>query len=255
MSAHDQKDPGDRLFLIAESLAGDTSLFKGRPGDRTEALLDGLLSNAAVDEHCETLNELSTDGYCEQCVAPAEAQGRASARAVIELLGTKPRQVIDAGPLYAAEIELTFRKETRQLGVLAQNRESRNGVWSPEHHLQAATIVEQWSRRNLPILTFMDTPGADAEEAANRNNQAHSISRLIGTMSNLDVPTLGIVLGMGYSGGAIPLATTNLLLSVSDGVFSTIQPKGLASIARKYDLSWQECAKRVGVSAFELCRQ
>ena len=66
------------------------------------------------------------------------------------------------------------------------------------------------------------------------------------------MPSLAIIWGAGYSGGAIPLATANLLLSVRDGIFNTIQPQGLASIARKYNLSWQECAKFVGVSAYEL---
>jgi Acetyl-CoA carboxylase alpha subunit len=72
-------------------------------------------------------------------------------------------------------------------------------------------------------------------------------------MAQIPVPTVGIILGNGYSGGAIPLATTNILLCVRDGVFNTIQPRGLAGIARKYDLSWQECAKYVGVSSYELC--
>src|SRR6185369_2087410 len=71
----------------------------------------------------------------------------------------------------------------------------------------------------------------------------------------LKVPSVGIILGNGYSGGAIPLATTNILLSVRDGVFNTIQPKGLAAIARSFDLSWQECAKHVGVSDYELYQQ
>ena len=101
----------------------------------------------------------------------------------------------------------------------------------------------------------MDTPGADAEEAANKTNQAHSISRLIAEMANVDVPNIGIIFGLGYSGGAIPLAASNLILSVRDGVFSTIQPKGLANIARRLNLSWQECAKYVGLSPFELYTQ
>ena len=62
-------------------------------------------------------------------------------------------------------------------------------------------------------------------------------------------------LRLAGAGGAIPLATTNLLMSVRDGVFNTIQPSGLASIARKYNLSWQECAKYVGVSSYELYEQ
>ena len=100
----------------------------------------------------------------------------------------------------------------------------------------------------------MDTPGAAADTEANANNQAHAISRLIAVMAALKVPTIGIIYGLGYSGGAIPLATTNLLLAVKNGVFNTIQPKGLASIASQYNLSWQESARYVGVSPSELYR-
>ena len=71
-------------------------------------------------------------------------------------------------------------------------------------------------------------------------------------MANLQLPTVGIVFGAGYSGGAIPLATTNVMLATKDGVFNTIHPKGLSNIARKYNLSWQECAKFMGVSSYEL---
>ena len=64
--------------------------------------------------------------------------------------------------------------------------------------------------------------------------------------------TVGIIYGLGYSGGAIPLAATNVLLATRTAVFNTIQPKGLASIARQYNLSWQECARYVGISSYEL---
>ena len=101
----------------------------------------------------------------------------------------------------------------------------------------------------------MDTPGADPYEEANGNNQAHSISRLIAELCNVDVPTLGIIIGQGYSGGAIPLAASNLLLSCRTGVFNTIHPRSLANLVRRYNLSWQECAKFVGVSAYELYKQ
>ena len=144
------------------------------------------------------------------------------------------------------------RERRRRVGILAQERRRRSGVWMPEHHRRAVEIIREYASQAMPVVTFMDTPGADAGETANRNNQAHSISQLIAEFAQLHVPTVGVILGNGYSGGAIPLATTNLLLCVRDGVFNTIQPRGLAGIARKNNLSWQECAKYVGVSSYEL---
>ena len=152
-------------------------------------------------------------------------------------------------------LDMNFDGESRTVAFIAQDRSVRNGVWRPQHHLAAAELVGECSKRNIAIVSLMDTPGADAEEAANKANQAHSISRLIAEMCNVDVPNIGIVFGLGYSGGAIPLAASNLILSVRDGVFSTIQPKGLANIARRLNLSWQECAKYVGLSPYELYAQ
>lgn len=250
-----QQDGGDQLFLIAESLAKDFSLFAERETSSIEDHVHGLLSRRAIDRQLEKLRQMDIDSYIERCVAPAEDPGRISVRTVLPKLGSRVAQVEENGPFYSAVITMDFGDRQRQVGVIAQDRSVRNGVWGPEHHLAAARRVDQWSTRRLPIVSFMDTPGADAEEAANRDNQAHSISRLIAEMANVDVPTLGIIFGLGYSGGAIPLAASNLILSVRDGVFNTIQPKGLANIARKYNLSWQECAKLVGVSSYELCAQ
>jgi len=239
---------GDRLYLIAETLAKDFSLF---PASDLDDPLPGLLPRREVLRQKARLAKLDVDSYIEAVVARAEDPGRIAAPEVIRQLGRVLDEQLD-GPFYAATVELDFGGEKRSVGFIAQNRAVRNGVWMPQHHLAAARRAQMYSQRALPIITLMDTPGADAEEQANRENQAHSISRLIAEMSNVDVPNVGIVFGLGYSGGAIPLAASNMILSVRDGVFSTIQPKGLANIARRLNLSWQECAKYVGLSPFEL---
>ena len=160
------------------------------------------------------------------------------------------------GPYYQAILGLAFPEgETRRVGFMAQDRSKDLGGWMPEHHLEAAKFVEICSTQSIPIVTFMDTPGADAKQEANEQNQAHSISRLIAEMSNVDVPNIGVIYGLGYSGGAIPLASSNTILSLKDAVFSTIQPGALANIVRRLNLSWQECAQYVGLSAYELYGQ
>jgi acetyl/propionyl-CoA carboxylase alpha subunit len=239
---------GDRLYLIAENLAKDFSLF---PATDTDELLPGLLGRREIFRQKDRLSKLDVDSYIELVVARAEDPGRIAAPEVIRQLGRVLEEQLD-GPFYAATVELDFEGEPRSVGFIAQNRAVQNGVWMPAHHLAAADRIKMYSQRALPIVTLMDTPGADPGEQANRENQAHSISRLIAEMSNVDVPNVGIVFGLGYSGGAIPLAASNMILSVRDGVFSTIQPKGLANIARRLNLSWQECAKYVGLSPFEL---
>ena len=242
---------GDRLYLIAESLAQDFSLI---PTVRRNEKLPGLFTRSQIARRTRRLSSLDIDAYIERVVVPAENKRRTPAPEVIRQLGRVGDE--DAsGPYYSATVEMDFGGGARPVGFIAQNRAKDNGIWGPDHHLRAAGCLAEYARRRMPVVTFMDTPGADAREDANRANQAHSISRLIAEASNVDVPNVGVVYGLGYSGGAIPLASSNMILSVSDGVFSTIQPPGLANIARRLNLSWQECAKYVGLSPFELYMQ
>jgi len=244
---------GDRLFFIAENLAKDFSSFPDIK--REEQPVPGLLSKYDIEQLNDKLSALDIDAYIEAVVAPAEAQGREPAPPIIRQLG-KVLEEDSLGPFYQAVLLMDFPGGIkRPVGFIAQDRSSEKGSWMPQHHLRAAAFAEYCSARAIPLVSFVDTPGADAGEEANANNQAHSISRLIAEMSNVDVPTVGVIYGVGYSGGAIPLAASNLILCLRDGVFSTIQPAGLANIARRLNLSWQECAKYVGLSAPELHTQ
>ena len=244
---------GDRLFFIAESLAKDFSLFPQVAQE--EQPVPGLLSDRDINRRQEELRELNIDAYIEAVVTPAEDQSRTAAPVIIRQLG-RVLEEQSSGPYYQALALMNFGDGVeREIGFIAQDRTVELGSWMPEHHLRAADFIDRCSSRALPIVSFMDTPGADPREEANINNQAHSISRLIAEMSNVDVPNVGLVYGIGYSGGAIPLAASNVILSLRDGIFSTIQPAGLANIARRLNLSWQECAKYVGVSPYELHAQ
>ena len=249
----DPQASSDRLFLIAEELARDSSLLPDDEG-AFDPPLSGVLADEDIRRQAEELDHLDIDSYIEAVMTGANDPKRVPAPAVIRRLGSVEREDAD-GPFYAAIVAMDFNGSERRVAFIAQDRAVRSGEWQPEHHLKAAASIEEFSNRSLPIVSLMDTPGAAGDEVANKNNQSHSISRLIAEMSNTDVPNLGIVYGLGYSGGAIPLAASNLILSVRDGVFSTIQPKGLASIARRLNLSWQQCAKQVGLSPVELKRQ
>lgn len=242
----------DPLFQQAEKLSANFSLFPEYEDNAVDHKVKGLISPERCEAEVKRLKALAIDSYIEQVVTPSESGNRTNAKEIVKQLILRTITEYEDGPLYCVEADIDFNGRPRRVGFICQNRAHANGVWGPQHHNEAAKIARKYARRSMPIITFIDTPGADAGEAANSNNQAHSISHLITEMANGDVPTIGIIWGAGYSGGAIPLATTNILLSVHDGIFNTIQPQGLASIARKYNLSWQECAKYVGVSAFEL---
>ncbi len=244
-------------FHAAEVMSHDLSLLRGK---RLSAFFDdsevkGLLSAEEIEKKVQQLKRIDVDSYIQRVINPSESKKRPSAPEIIQQLGGKMIAEETDGPLYMSEIEIKFSGQPRRLGFIAQNHKIQNGVWYPNHHRKAAEKVRFFASHSIPLVTFMDTPGAAADAEANLGNQSHSISFLISEMANLQLPVIGVVFGGGYSGGAIPLATANILLSVREGVFNTIHPKGLSNIARKYDLSWQESAKHIGVSAYELQSQ
>ncbi len=250
MIRYDKYNPST-LFILAEH---NSKLFSLKP-DCVRSSVDGLIRNERLQQIKQEILCLDKYEYVDQIITPANSSKRPSAVSVVKSLNAKVICHFSDGPFYQAELEIPFQVGNRRIGVIAQDRKYNNGVWMPSHHDLATKAIRQFSELSIPILFLIDTPGADAGEEANCNNQAHSISKMIAESANVSVPTLGIVLGVGYSGGAIPLAATNLLLSVRDGVFNTIQPQGLQSIVHKFNLSWQECAKLAGVSPVELLSQ
>ncbi|HDP95268.1 MAG TPA: ATP-grasp domain-containing protein [Candidatus Aminicenantes bacterium] len=245
----------DRMYLKVEQMCRDFALFPPSEHRALHRRVRGLLSPSVIETRLKELEKLDLNDYIARTVQPAGEPSRPGSMAVIHRLGGTILRKVLMGPLAIVEMEMDFSARRRRIGIIAQERTIANGVWMPEHHEAAAWHAREFANLGIPIITFIDTPGADAGEIANRGNQAHQISRLIAEMVNIDVPTVAVILGNGYSGGAIPLAAANLLLSVRDGVFNTIHPSGLASIARKLNLSWQECARFVGVSAMELFSQ
>lgn len=247
-----ENNVADPLFLQAENIAKDLSSFPDNSLPSNTDSLEGLINRKKITSNLSLIKKLEVDAYIARTVQPAEDNKRPGVKSIVSGFNGKIVTEKVNGAFYSAEMEFDFGGYTRRIGIIGQERSSNNGAWMPEHHIEATKTVRKYADLSLPIVFLIDTPGADAGEEANSQNQAHSISQMITESANVDVPTIGIVVGVGYSGGAIPLATANILLSVRDGIFNTIQPKGLQSIARKYNLSWQECAQSVGVSPEEL---
>ena len=150
---------GDRLFFIAESLAKDFSLFPQVAQE--DGAVPGLLSQGDISLRQDELRALNIDAYIEAVVAPAEDQGRIAAPVIIRQLG----RVIEeqsSGPYYQASVLMSFGAGVeREIGFIAQDRTVELGSWMPEHHLRAAYFIDRCSSRATPIVSFMDTPGAD----------------------------------------------------------------------------------------------
>lgn len=211
-----QVQTADPLFLQAEHLAQDFSLFPKHSKQSLSQQIKGLLSDDEIQANLKELEQLDVDGYVAKVIQPTLDKSRPGAKRVIADLKGKLIVEKHMGPFYSAEIELNFGSRTRRIGFIAQERSTSNGAWMPEHHLAACTAIRHFAELSMPIVYLIDTPGADAGEIANSQNQAHTISKAIAESANVDVPTVGIVIGAGYSGGAIPLAAANILLSLRE---------------------------------------
>jgi acetyl-CoA carboxylase carboxyl transferase subunit alpha len=104
------------------------------------------------------------------------------------------------------------------------------GMARPEGYRKARRLMELADKFGVPVITLVDTagayPGVDAEE----RGQAEAIARCIDTCLNIRVPLISVIIGEGGSGGAIALATGNVVLMLEHAIYSVISPEGCASI-------------------------
>jgi acetyl-CoA carboxylase carboxyl transferase alpha subunit/acetyl-CoA carboxylase carboxyl transferase beta subunit len=104
------------------------------------------------------------------------------------------------------------------------------GMPSPAGYRKAARLMRLAGRIGLPVVTFVDTPGAHPGAAAEERGQAYAIGECLQVMSSLPVPVVTVIIGEGGSGGALALAVADEVLISEGGVYSVISPEGCASI-------------------------
>lgn len=104
------------------------------------------------------------------------------------------------------------------------------GMMKPEGYRHAIELVEYAEANNLPIITFVDTPGADPSSHSAENLQSWSISDCISKFCTAKVPTVSLILGEGGSGGALALQVTDRRLIMEDAMYYVIAPESCGSI-------------------------
>jgi acetyl-CoA carboxylase carboxyl transferase subunit alpha len=104
------------------------------------------------------------------------------------------------------------------------------GMARPEGYRKAMRLMRLAERFRLPVLTFVDTPGAHPGIDAEERGQAEAIARSIETCLTLNVPLVATVVGEGGSGGAIALAVADVILMLEHAIYSVISPEGCAAI-------------------------
>ncbi|MCF2531071.1 acetyl-CoA carboxylase carboxyl transferase subunit alpha [Yinghuangia soli] len=116
---------------------------------------------------------------------------------------------------------------------LAERRRRNFGMASPAGFRKAARLMRLAAKLGLPVVTLVDTPGADPGLDAERGGQAAAIAENLRLMSRLPVPVVSVVTGEGGSGGALALAVADRVLICEHGVYSVISPEGCAAILWK----------------------
>jgi acetyl-CoA carboxylase carboxyl transferase subunit alpha len=123
------------------------------------------------------------------------------------------------------------------------------GMPHPEGYRKAIRLYELADRFGLPVLTFIDTPGAFPGIGAEERGQSEAIGAAIEVMSGLGVPVITTVIGEGGSGGALALGVGNRVLVLEFGYYSVITPEGCAAILWKGPENAPEAASRLRITA------
>ncbi len=104
------------------------------------------------------------------------------------------------------------------------------GMPHPEGYRKGMRIMELAERSGLPVVTFVDVPGAHPGPESEERGIAEAIARSVGLMSRLKTPIVTVITGEGGSGGALAIAVGDVVLALENAVYSVISPEGCASI-------------------------
>lgn len=121
--------------------------------------------------------------------------------------------------------------------TVEENIKANFGMASPDGYRKALRLMKLAEKYGIPVVSFVDTPGAYPGADAEARGQAEAIARNLTDMSTLEVPIVVVVTGEGGSGGAIGIGVGDAVLMLSNSVYSVISPEGCASIL------WRDGAK------------
>ncbi len=141
----------------------------------------------------------------------------------------------------------------QQKGRDTKEKVQRNfGMPRPEGYRKALRLMEMAEKFKLPLLTFIDTPGAYPGVGAEERNQSEAIARNLFVMSKLQTPIISTVIGEGGSGGALAIGVCDRLLMLQYSTYSVISPEGCASILWKSADKAADAAEAMGLTADRL---
>jgi acetyl-CoA carboxylase carboxyl transferase subunit alpha len=141
----------------------------------------------------------------------------------------------------------------QQKGREIKEKLRRNfGMPHPEGYRKTLRVMKLAEKFNLPIISFVDTPGAFPGIGAEERGQAWAIAENIKEMALLSVPIVVVIIGEGGSGGALAIAIGNRVLMMENAIYSVISPEGCASILWRDGSKAEKAAEMLRLTAYEL---
>jgi len=141
----------------------------------------------------------------------------------------------------------------QQKGRDTKEKVYRNfGMAAPEGYRKAARLIGLAEKFSLPILSFIDTPGAYPGAEAEERGQAEAIARNLKLMSRCRVPSLSVVIGEGGSGGALGIGVTDKIFMLQYSIYSVISPEACAAILWRDSSFGSQAAKSLKSDAISL---
>ena len=141
----------------------------------------------------------------------------------------------------------------QEKGEDLNSRIERNfGMMRPEGYRKTTRLMKLADKFNIPIISFIDTPGAYPGVGAEERGQAESIAKSIECCMQLSVPNISIIIGEGGSGGAIALASSNKVIMLKNAIYSVISPEGCATILWRDPKKTLEAAEAMKLTSKDL---
>ena len=135
-----------------------------------------------------------------------------------------------------------------------ENIQRNFGMVRPEGYRKADRLMRHAEKFRIPIVSFIDTSGADPTLGSEERGQAIAIAESLLTMAALRTPIVALVIGEGGSGGAVAIATANRVLMMEHAIYSVISPEGAASILWRDAARAQDAATNMKITAQDLLR-
>ncbi len=140
-----------------------------------------------------------------------------------------------------------------QKGETTRENIQRNfGMPKPEGYRKALRLFRQAEKFGMPLVTFIDTPGADPGLDSEERGQAFAIAANVFAMADLTVPSIAVVIGEGGSGGALAIGVADRVLMLENAIYSVASPEACAAIIWKDASRAPDAAAAMRVNAGDL---